>query len=163
MSDQFVNDLIKELTEAAGVTTAGAPGHSDSPHGPVEGANVQWWLEFIDILGQKVGAWNEQGASDGVVNFTRQEDGSAYIFHRSAEAHLTLEDDRIVAHTRFGAEPKSRRILLELVSAPDGTVVARADTQTLASPMAAAEHVIRPILVHAFQPKTLANASRRPH
>lgn len=114
-------------------------------------AKDQWWAQFIDVLGQKVGAWNEKGHPGGPVNFTKRTSGGAQVWHPTAEAELRLEGDRVLANARFGTAQPVEGTLIQLSDGSDGRIVAVADNEPLHSPTEAAEKVITPILTHVFQ------------
>ena len=144
MSDPFIDALHDRLTRAR---ASGAGGGEDDAERAA--ALTRWWEEFVDVLGQKVGAWNERQAPRPPLNFTKQADGAVHVSHRSAEARFARDGDAIRMSTRLGAEPEREAILAMRVRS-EGNVVALVDGDELRSPTAAAEHVITPVLVATF-------------
>jgi hypothetical protein len=142
MSDPFIDALHDRLT--SGSSTGG---QHENDH--ERSAISRWWDGFADVLGQKVGAWNERQAPRPPINFTRREDGAVHIWHRNAEATFTHAGHSIRASTRFGFDP-AREILIELQLAGDGQIVAKADGQEMSSATAAAEQLLTPVLAEAF-------------
>ena len=147
MPDPFIDDLRNRLQAEDAHGTAGE-------HGPPSSFAVlkqRWWEEFIDVLGQKVGAWNERaGSSRTPVNFTRKPDESALIWHAHAEASLRLRENHVVVDARLRAARVEGK-LMELHDAGNGVVLASLDGETFASPTEAAEQVITPILAAVFR------------
>ncbi len=150
MTDQFIDNLFddlraerqRDLTEAAG------------QHGrrqAFEVAKQRWWDEFIDVLGQKVGAWNEKDPMAAPVNFTKQDSGGAHIWHKNAELELRLYGGQVLANARVGSAGLREEIAIELEDAGNGQVRARYGGETLTSPTTAAEKVIAPLLAAAFR------------
>lgn len=143
MSDPFIDALHDRLT------TASSPGAQREPHAPRAVALTRWWEEFVDVLGQKVGAWNERQAPRPPINFTKQVDGAVHVWHRSAEATLTRDGETVRVSTRLGTQPPSE-VALAIKSGPEGHVVALVDGAELRTPSATAEHILTPILVETF-------------
>jgi hypothetical protein len=144
VSDPFVDALHDRLTRAA---ASGADrGEEDVTRAA---ALTRWWDEFVEVVGQKVGAWNERQAPRPPLNFTRQANGAVHVWHRSAEATCAREGDAIRVTTRLGAEP-TREGLLAMRIPADGKVVAVADGAELDTPTALAEHILTPLLVKTF-------------
>jgi hypothetical protein len=104
---------------------------------------------IVEVLSQKVGAWNERQAPRPPLIFTKQANGAVHVWHRSAEATCAPDGDAIRVATRLGAEPK-REAILAMRMASEGNVVALADGDELRTPAAAAEHVLTPVLVETF-------------
>jgi hypothetical protein len=141
MSDPFIDALHERLKSASGA--GGSVDRSD-------GATLtQWWEDFVDALGQKVGAWNERQAPSPPLNFSKQTNGAVHVRHRSAEATFTRDGDAVRVSTRLGAEHGKDAILAMRIAA-DGDVVALVDDDELRTPAAAAEHVLTPVLVETF-------------
>jgi hypothetical protein len=144
MSDPFIDALRERLNNAAG---PGASGRQDNPERAA--ALTGWWEEFVDVLGQKVGAWNERQAPRPPINFTKSASGAVHVWHRSAEATFVRDGCAIQVSTRLGAEPAGETIVtLQVLSA--GNVLAVTDGDQLRSPTAAAEHLLTPLLVKTF-------------
>jgi hypothetical protein len=142
MSDPFIDALHDRLKTATG--DAGREQDSER-----DAALARWWEEFVEVLGQKVGAWNERQAPRSPLNFTKQANGAVHVWHRSAEVTCAPDGDAIRVATRLGAEPK-REAILAMRMASEGNVVALADGDELRTPAAAAEHVLTPVLVETF-------------
>lgn len=144
MSDQFVEALHNRLN-AGGRTERGERAHDGDGTAPVSA----WWAEFVDVVGQKVGAWNERQAPRPPINFTRQPDGSVHVWHRSAEATFTRTGDSVHVATRLGEQP-ARETIVSVRTGGDEPVVAILEGIELATPTAAAEHLLTPVLVETF-------------
>ena len=146
MTDPFIDALHDGLTRA-GRTSSGAGGDDDPAQRAV--TITQWWDEFVDVLGQKVGAWNERRAPHPPINFTKQASDLVHVGHRSAEATLSRDGDAVRVTTRVGTAP-SQEAMLAIRILSDGNVVAVSDREELRTPAAAAEHVLTPVLVATF-------------
>jgi hypothetical protein len=144
MSDPFIDALHDRLTRAG---AGGGGGGEDD--GARAAALTQWWEAFVEVLGQKVGAWNERQAPRPPLNFTKQPNGVVKVWHRSAEATFARDGDAIRVSTRLGAEP-GREAILAMRIPSEGNVVALADGDELRTPAAAAEHLLTPVLVETF-------------
>jgi hypothetical protein len=143
MSDPFIDALHDRLTRA----DATGPAERDRD-GEREAALTRWWEEFVDLLGQKVGAWNERQAPRQPINFTRHASGRVDVWHRRAEATFSRDREGIRVSTRLGTE--LREVTLAMRTGPDGNIVALADGDELRTPVAAAEHALTPVLVETF-------------
>jgi hypothetical protein len=143
MSDPFIDALHDRLT------SAGSTGGQHENDQERSAAMFRWWNEFADVLGQKVGAWNERQAPRQPINVTRRADGAVHIWHRSAEATFTRAGHSIRASTRLGPDP-TRESLIELRLVGDGQTVAKADGKDMPSATAAAEQLLTPLLVEVF-------------
>ena len=93
--------------------------------------------------------WNERQAPRPPINFTKQENGAAHLWHRSAEATFTRDGDAVSVLTRVGAEPERQAILAMRIAA-ERNVLALADDTELRTSAAAAEHVLTPLLVETL-------------
>ena len=149
MGDQFIDGLYNELLGAQRRDMTAAP-HPDQER-QFDTAKQRWWAEFIDVLGQKVGAWNEKGVAGGPVNFTKRPSGGVYLYHPNAEAELRLEADQVMAIARFGNAAPTEGPVIQIQDLGGGRLAATSEGKHLESPTAAAEEVIRPILVQAFR------------
>lgn len=103
MSDPFVDALHDRLSGS----TAGTD-HSEQN---TEAALTAWWVEFVEVLGQKVGAWNERQAPKPPLNFTRRADGAVHVWHRSAEGTFVRRGDEVRITTRLGGEHQPETLL----------------------------------------------------
>jgi hypothetical protein len=141
MSDPFIDALHDRLKSAA-----------DGARGLVgfgAAALTEWWENFVDVLGQKVGAWNERQAPKPPLNFTKEGSGRVHIWHRSAEATFIRDGDAIRVSSRLGTEPEREAVFMMRVAA-DGNVFLSGADEELRTPAAAAEHVLTPVLVQTF-------------
>jgi hypothetical protein len=145
MSDPFIDALHDRLTQARADTAA--PEEHDRER---RVAVRRWWEEFVEVLGQKVGAWNERQAPRSPLNFTRQADGAVHVWHRCAEARFARDGDAMRVSTRLGVESAAREAVLALRAGSEGHVVALANGEELRTPTAAAEHLLTPVLVETF-------------
>ena len=140
MSDPFI-DALHDRLKAAGATS-----HDD---GDRSAAVDRWWAEFVEVLGQKVGAWNERQAPHTPLNFTKQADGAVHVWHRSAEATFARSGNTIRVTTRLGAQ-RGREANLDVEIARDQHLIALLDGEELATPSAAVEHLLTPLFVETF-------------
>jgi hypothetical protein len=144
MSDAFIDALHARLT-----TAGAASADRRAPDGHHTVAIARWWEEFVDVLGQKVGAWNERQAPRPPIHFTKQADGAVHLWHRSAEAAFSRDGHAVRVVTTLGTDPE-RRAVLTVRLGPEGNVLAMADGYELHTPAAAAEHVLTPVLMETF-------------
>jgi hypothetical protein len=142
MSDPFVDALHDRLTASGSPVT-------ESGDRRTHALADRWWGEFVEVLGQKVGAWNERQAPLPPINFTRGPDRAVHVWHRSAEVTLAREGDAIRVSTRLGTT-SAGPALLHLRTDTDGTVVASVDGHEMTSAASAAEHVLTPVFTEAF-------------
>jgi uncharacterized protein YfaA (DUF2138 family) len=143
MSDPFIDALHDRLKSGAG----GAGGSDNAGHDA--DALARWWQEFVDVLGQKVGAWNERQAPKPPLNFTKEANGRVHVWHRSAEATFIRDGDAVRVLSRLGAD-QERETSFTMRVAADGNVVLLSADEELRSPAAAAEHALTPVLVATF-------------
>ena len=142
MSDPFIDALHAELS---GSSPAGLTLPQDG-HGS---ALLRWWEQFVDIVGQKVGAWNERQAPRPPVNFIRQANGDVQVWHRAAEATFGRTGDVMQVVRRLGTGPRTT-VVATLQVHPDGTVVALLDGAEFHTATATAECLLTPLLRATF-------------
>jgi hypothetical protein len=145
MSDPFIDELHDRLKSA--VAGGAAAGEDDDQRAA---ALARWWEEFVDVLGQKVGAWNERQAPRPPVNFTKQPNGAVHVWHRSAEARFARDGGAIRVSTRLGAEPEQEAVLAMRTPVEENNV-RLVDRDELRTPTAVAEEVLTPVLVATFE------------
>jgi hypothetical protein len=150
MPDKFIDNLFNELSAERQRDLTEAAGHHDRRQA-FEVAKQQWWQDFIDVLGQKVGAWNEKDPLAAPVNFTKRDSGGAHIWHKNAEVELRLYGGQVLANARIGSAALREEILIELEDTGDGHVRATSRGETFTSPTTAAEKVIAPLFAAAFR------------
>jgi hypothetical protein len=141
MSDPFIDALHDRLK--SGANGAGGPVGVDAA------AFTEWWENFVDVLGQKVGAWNERQAPKPPLNFSKEGGGRVLVWHRSAEATFIRDGDAIRVSSRLGSEQLQEAVFMMRVAAEGNVVLSGADEE-LRTPAAAAEHVLTPVLVQTF-------------
>jgi hypothetical protein len=149
MSDPFIDKLYGELEVSRGLRDA-ASARAEQRHGRYAAARAEWWDRFVDVLGQKVGAWNERNRAGTPVNFTKAADGSVHVSHPNAELTLRLEGDKVFAKPRFGDARTAAASLIQLTEDARGQLRVMADEAPVESPSAAAEKILQPILVKTF-------------
>ena len=142
MSDPFIDALHARLSSSAGARVPGGQ-DDDTP------ALTAWWNQFVDVIGQKVGAWNERQAPRPAINFTKHPNGDVHVWHRSAEVMFARDGNGSRVSTRLGAAPP-RSVTVALRVGPDGSVVALAGGAELSSATATAEHFLTPVLIETF-------------
>ena len=143
MSDPFIDALHNRLKTADAT-------YADGAHEGARAVGInRWWGEFVEVLGQKVGAWNERQVPEPPINFTKRANGDVQVWHRSADATFTRTGDGVTVSTRLGTQPR-RESILDLRIAHDESVVAMFDGEELATASGAAEHLLTPVLVETF-------------
>ena len=148
-TDQFVDDLFEKLhthrqaalTHAASVTQARAR---------VAAAARTWWDEFCQVVERKVHAWNAKDAPEARITHTRNADGSLVLWHRSIDAQLTLADARVVMTGRVGDTQPRQSPFIEFSEARGSVSAILTGAHAAKSPSEAADHLLAPILTHAF-------------
>ena len=148
MSDPFVDELFTTLSNQRGAAASGPGAGSGAVPVPI----AEWWREFVDVLGQKVGAWNERSGA-APVNFTRHEDGSASLSHGRAEWRAVLDGTAVTIQESLSPAAERRARIIRL-SLEDGTVSASTDGEQLSTPRAAAELVVTPLFTVVFGGQT---------
>lgn len=148
-ADAFVDALFEKLdTDRQKLVTQAAIASQSRER--VALAARAWWDEFSQVLERKVAAWNAKDAPDARVTFTRNPSGSMTLWHRSVEAELSLADTRVVMTGRIGPTRPRESPFIEFSEARGGVGAILAGEGTTKSPNDAADHLLGPILSHAF-------------
>jgi hypothetical protein len=148
-SDAFVDALFEKLDTSRQKAATQATMASESRERVMLAARA-WWEEFHQVVERKVGAWNAKAAPDARVTFTRSPAGPIKIFHRTVEAELALKEVRVVMTGRIGPTRPRESPFIDFSEARGGVGAILSGEGTAQSPNAAADHLLGPILSHAF-------------
>jgi hypothetical protein len=149
VTDAFVDALFEKLDTERRKMLAQAATASQSRE-RLAAAAGSWWRDFCQVLERKVGAWNAKDAPDARVNYTRTPSGSIQLWHRSVEAELSLADMRIVMTGRIGKTQPRQSPFIEFSEARGQVGAILRGEGGAKTPTEAADHVLAPILTHAF-------------
>ena len=149
MNDRFVDDLFEKLTNERQAAQTRADRARESRERIAVTAGV-WWDDFCRVLERKVQAWNKKAEPVGQVRFTRTTSGSVSVWHQSAEAELRLSEPRVVMTGRIGDTQPRESPFIEFNEVGGDVVAALASDSRIKSAIDAANHILAPILVHAF-------------
>ena len=116
----------------------------------IAAAASAWWDEFCRVVEHKVGMWNQKAAPEASIRHTRNADGTLVLFHRSVEAQLSLADTRVVMTGRVGDTQPRQSPFIEFSEARGSVSAILAGVHAAQSPSDAADHLLAPILTHAF-------------
>jgi hypothetical protein len=151
MSDKFIDELYDNLERDRQAELTKAATDTERRQ-RLEAARHAWWLEFVEDLGHKVGAWNEKLPTNSPVNFTKRENGHVLISHRVADADLRLQGDGVLVRARLGGrESSGEGPLIQFGHDAEWNLVVTSEGQQIATPTAAAEKVIEPLLRKVFE------------
>ena len=149
LTDAFVDALFEKLdTERRKMITQAAS--ASQSRARVVTAARAWWDEFCQVVEVKVGAWNAKDAPDAGVTCVRTPSGSIQLWHPSVEAELSLADMRIVMTGRIGKTRPRESPFIEFSEARGSVDAVLAGPGMAKSPTEAADHLLGPILSHAF-------------
>ena len=148
-TDQFVDDLFEKLHTHRQEALIHAASASQA-RARVAAAARAWWDEFCQAVERKVDAWNAKDAPEACIRHTRNADGSIVLWHRSVEAQLCLADARVVMVGRVGDTQPRQTPFIEFSEARGTVSAILAGAHAAKSPAAAADHLLAPILTHAF-------------
>ena len=148
MPDPFIDRLYEQLVAEH---TGGHSGPPTSDDG--DAAAIQtWWAQFADVLGQKVGAWNEKRPSAAPVHFTTLGRDRVRIEHTAVDVELRLEHNQVLARSPARGDQRDEQPIFRLDVAGTGNVVAHPnEAAPLTTATAAAEMVIGPMLTRVFE------------
>jgi hypothetical protein len=149
MTDPFVDDLFDKLHAERQKTLSLAASATQSRERTAQAARV-WWEEFGQVLERKVHAWNAKDAPDAHVTYTRMPAGSIRIWHGRVEAELSLVEQRVVMTGRVGDTRPRESPFIEFSEARGSVAAVRAGSHGTTSPVEAADHLLAPLLTHAF-------------
>jgi hypothetical protein len=148
MSDQFVDDLYAKLYAAREKTLSEAAAGVET-RARIAEASLVWWGEFCQVLESKVQAWNAKEPAV-CITYTQALSGSILLWHRTAEAELRLTESRVVLTGRVG-DTQPRQSPFIWFQDTRGTVSAMLAGGSVKSPSEAADHLLEPLLTHAFR------------
>ena len=149
MTDAFVDALFEKLeTDRRKMLTQAAVARQSRER--VASTARSWWNEFSEVLERKIRAWNAKDAPDARVTYTRTPSGSIQLWHRAVEADLSLAETRIVMTGRIGATLPRQSPFIEFSEARGSVCAILAGEGASKSPPEAADHLLAPILSHAF-------------
>jgi hypothetical protein len=149
VTEKFIDDLYQDLDTKREAQRS----HTQRANVAREQSRVArapWWDAFVERLGQLIGAWNEKDPSAPRITFERKPGGEVTISHPNAFAELRLDGERVTGALRLGSGSERSGALIELKEDDRGGLVAMHKGAALASASAAAEEVIKPILIKAF-------------
>ena len=148
MSEKYIDDLYQELDAERrgnlGVPPSGKKRLQEPPD-----ALSPWWEAFVVRLGQLVGAWNEKDQSAPPITFTRTHARELVLSHPRAHAEFRLGNDRIRG-TMQGDTSDAVAAVIDLHLDERGSITAVMEGTPVSSPTAAAEELIRPLLITVF-------------
>ena len=147
MADPFIDrlyaHLVAEHTGEPGTPRIGEDRAAAAIHG--------WWAQFADVLGQKIGAWNEKRPSATPVHFTTFGADRVRIGHVAADLEIRLEHNQVVARPPVRNDQSDERVIFQLELTEAGNVAANIEGMSpVTSPAEAAEVIIAPILTRVF-------------
>ena len=148
-ADQFVDALFEKLHTHRQETLSHAERASQARARVAEAARA-WWDEFCQVVERKVQAWNAKDAPDARIRHTRNADGSLVLWHRSVEAQLCLADARVLMMGRVGDTQPRQSPFIEFSEARGSVSAILVDAHAAQTPTEAADHLLAPILTHAF-------------
>jgi|SRR5688572_11161705 len=149
MTDPFVDALFDKLHSHRQEMIAHAARASEARARVAQAAGA-WWEEFCQVVERKVNVWNAKDAPEARVSHIRSPAGSIVLSHRSVDAELCLADARVVLKGRFGDTQPRQSPFIEFSEARGSVSAVLADAQGVKSPSEAADHLLAPILTHAF-------------
>lgn len=149
IADPFVDALFEKLHAHRQETLTHAASASQARARVADAARA-WWDEFCQVVEHKVLAWNAKDASDARIRHTRNADGSVVLWHRSVEAQLCLAEARVVMVGRVGNTQPRQSPFIEFNEARGTVSAILAGAHAAQSPTEAADHLLTPILTHAF-------------
>jgi hypothetical protein len=147
--DQFVDTLFEKLHTRRQETLTHAASASLARARVADAARA-WWDEFGQVVERKIQAWNAKDAPDARIRHTRNADGSIVLWHRSVEAQLCLADARVVMTGRVGDTQPRQSPFIEFSEARGSVSAILAGAHAAQTPTEAADHLLAPILTHAF-------------
>jgi hypothetical protein len=149
VTDLFVDTLFEKLHTHRQAALTHAASASQARARVAEAARA-WWEEFCQVVERKVHAWNAKDAPEARIRHTRNADGSIVLWHRSVDAQLCLADARVVMTGRVGDTQPRQSPFIEFSEARGSVSAILAGTHAAKSPSEAADHLLAPILTHAF-------------
>jgi hypothetical protein len=149
MTDPFVDDLFEKLHTHRQETLAHAASASAARARVAQAAGA-WWEEFCQVVERKIEVWNAKGAPEARVSHTRNPAGAIVLSHRSVDAELCLADARVVMRGRVGDTQPRQSPFIEFSEARGSVSAILAGAHGVKSPSEAADHLLAPILTHAF-------------
>ena len=149
MTDPFVDNLFEKLHTHRQEALAHAASASAARERVTQAAGA-WWEEFCQVVERKVDAWNAKDAPESRVSHARNPAGSIVLSHRSVDAELCFADTRVVLRGRFGDTQPRQSPFIEFSEARGSVSAILAGVQGVKSPSEAADHLLAPILTHAF-------------
>jgi hypothetical protein len=149
VTDPFVDALFEKLQARRQETLTHAASASQA-RARVAAAASAWWDEFGRVVERKVDMWNQKAAPEACIRHTRNADGTIVLFHRSVEAQLSLADARVVMTGRVGDTQPRQSPFIEFSEARGSVSAILAGVHGAQSPAEVADHLLAPILTHAF-------------
>jgi len=148
MTEKFIDDLYEELDadrrQKLGIGATAKKRLQEPPD-----ALSPWWEAFVVRLGQLVGAWNEKDQSAPPITFTRTHMRELVLSHPRAHAEFRIEDDRITRTMQCDGAAATATVI-DLHLDERGSITAVVEGKPVSSPASAADEVIRPLLIDAF-------------
>jgi hypothetical protein len=149
VTDLFVDTLFEKLHTHRQAALTHAASATQARARVAESARA-WWEEFCQVVERKVHAWNAKDAPEARIRHTRDADGSMVLWHRSVDAQLCLVDARVVMTGRVGDTQPRQSPFIEFSEARGSVSAILAGAHAAKSPSEAADHLLAPILTHAF-------------
>jgi hypothetical protein len=149
VTDLFVDTLFEKLHTHRQAALTHAASASQARARVAEAARA-WWDEFCQVVERKVHAWNAKDAPEARIRHTLNADGSMVLWHRSVDAQLSLADARVVMVGRVGDTQPRQSPFIEFSEARGTVSAILAGAHAAKSPSEAADHLLAPILTHAF-------------